>query len=312
MNNRISRRVALKTMAAAAGATSLPLPAFAQKAMEGGAIRLGIIADLHGGLAVDASSRLDAFLKDMREESLEGLVQMGDFAFPNDKHQHYADRFNAAHQNTLHVIGNHEFDHGLTREDCYSAWGMSSSYYSRDIGELRILVLDGNDEGSPIHKGGYPSYIGEQQQRWLTRQLEKSEKPMLVLSHQPLSGGSAVDNASEIQEILSKYSDKIILCLNGHTHIDSLVQIGGVSYLHFNSASYFWVGGKTRMAYYADPLYSIMTIDRETATVSVLPKATKWRDKSPEEIGYFEQQGRPPKHAVTPQIRPHHISKSER
>jgi exonuclease III/predicted phosphodiesterase len=311
MNQKLSRRAAIKTMAALGASFALPLPSFAQSRLEKNEIKLGVIADLHGGLATDAAQRLRAFLSEMKNEQCDALVQMGDFAYPNDAHQSFADQFNAAHETTLHVIGNHEFDHRLTREDCYKAWGISSSYYRHDIGPLRILVLDGNDKGSPTYRGSYPSYIGDAQKRWLEQELNESEKPILILSHQPLAGSSAVDNAADIQKLLSAYKSKIILCMNGHSHLDSLVQVGGVPYVHFNSASYFWVGGETRMAYYSDPLYSIVTIDPATATVNISGREAQWREKSPREIGYFEQEGRPAPHTVTPRIRPHHISKTE-
>lgn len=301
----ITRRTALGTLSAM-GATlatpSLALPNHPKKSSSN--IKLGVIADLHGGLAVDATERLDAFLTAMRAEKYDALVQLGDFAFPNAEHQVYADKFNAAHHETIHVIGNHEFDFGLDRTDCFKAWGIDASYYQRDIGGLRVLVLDGNESGSPTSRGGYPSYIGPRQQEWLARELEASDKPILILSHQPLAGTSAIDNASEIQRLLAKHVSKIVACLNGHSHVDSLVKISGVPYLHINSASYYWVGGKTRMAYYSDPLFTTISINWDTATLNVAAASSTWKEKSPKEIGYFKSKNRPPESIVTPQIRP--------
>ncbi len=306
-----NRRTAIKTLGAL-GASLVAVPeSWARLAELNAPLKLGVIADLHGGLAADASDRLDAFLQAMKTEKCDALVQLGDFAYPNAKHQAYADTLNAAHQQTLHVIGNHEFDYGLKREDCYQAWGIENSYYGRDVGEIRILVLDGNDTGSPTHGGGYPAYIGEKQRQWLESELERTTKPVLILSHQPLAGGSAVDNASEMQELLGRFRAKILLCLNGHSHIDSLLVEQGVAYLHINSASYFWVGGKTRMAYYADPLFTTVTLDPETATINVASTSSRWKAQSPKELGYFDRKGRPPEAVVTPRIRPHHVSRSE-
>ena len=239
----------------------------------------------------------------MEKEKCDSLVQLGDFAYPNAAHKSYPEKFNAAHDVTVHVIGNHEFDHGLTRKDCYKTWGISSSYYRKDIGGLRVLVLDGNESGSPNHQGGYPSYLGRQQLNWLKKELQESKKPVLVLSHQPLAGRIAVDNAKTVQKMLAEFSSKIILCVNGHSHIDSLLQIDGVSYLHINSASYYWVGGKERMLYYADPLFTTLTFDPETSSVIVAAKASQWKGGSPKEIGYFDRKNSPPEKAVTPQIR---------
>ena len=312
MKNELNRRSALKSMAVAGGSLVLPLPAFAN----GGErpkkqIRLGVIADLHGGLAKDADARLDAFLDAMKDRDCDALVQLGDFAFPNEKHQRFADKFNSAHETTLHVIGNHEFDYGLTREDCCKAWGIKSSYYRRDIEGVRILILDGNDEGSPTHGGGYASYIGKLQQEWLRRELKGSDLPIVIFSHQPLAGMHAVDNAKDIQQLLAKHKSKIILCLNGHTHIDLLEQVDDVPYLHLNSASYYWVGGKTRMAYYRDPLFSVVTIDPENAKVTIEGKSTEWKGESPLALGYFDQERLETMTVVTPRIRDQRVTRNE-
>jgi len=274
-------------------------------------VRLGIIADLHGGLAADAASRLDVFLDSMKEKNCHALIQMGDFAFPNAKHQTFADKFNAAHENTVHVIGNHEFDFGLTRTDCQKAWGIESAYYRRDVESLRMIVLDGNEKGSPAYKGGYPSYIGKRQQEWLAGELQSSNRPVIILSHQPLAGQSAIDNATEIQRLLARFKDKILLCINGHSHIDSFLQVDGVSYLHVNSASYYWVGGKTRMAYYRQPLFTTLVVDPEKKVLSLEPMASEWSGDSPSDIGYFDKPTAPSETIVTPQIRARRIGRTE-
>lgn len=142
-----TRRTVLKTIGATCAAFSLPAQLFAGRRTSNKPIRLGVIADLHGVLAVDAELRLDAFLDAMANKHCDALIQLGDFAFPNEKHQSFADKFNAAHDNTIHVIGNHEFDFGLTRADCQKAWDIESAWYRRDLEDVRLLVLDGNEKG---------------------------------------------------------------------------------------------------------------------------------------------------------------------
>ena len=274
--------------------------------------RFGIIADLHGGLANDADSRLDTILQNFKAEKLDGLIQLGDFAFPNRKHQNFADKFNAAHDNTIHVIGNHEFDFDLARTDCYEAWGIENSYYRSDINDFRIIVLDGNEKGSPEHQGGYPSYIGKEQQVWLEQELKSTDRPVLILSHQPLAGTSAIDNANEIQSLLSRYKDKILLCLNGHSHVDLLLQVHGVNYLHINSASYYWVGGEKRMAYYDSPLYSILTFDSVNATIDIKGCFSDWQTgDNPAQHNYFKRDNAPPETIVVPTIRHRKLDKHQ-
>lgn len=302
-----SRRTLIRDLGIFGTCLAIPRKSIAAAGHWARPIKLGMIADLHGGLAVDASQRLDAFLHNMEMEGCDALVQMGDFAYPNQEHQSYPDRFNAAHDQTVHVIGNHEFDHSLTRKDCFKAWGIEASYYRRDIAGLQVIVLDCNQRGSPTHRGGYPSYIGDKQALWLEKQLEQADSPVLVLSHQPLAGTAAIDNAAKIQATLSRHRNKVLLCLNGHTHVDSLVRVGGVPYLHVNSASYYWVGGETRMAYYTAPLFTTVTIDLAKGVILVSPRKSEWKDKSPEQLGYFDREGGPPQEIVTPQIRSHRI-----
>lgn len=304
--NTQNRRTILKHLTFAGGSLLLPAPFCAgrETVLPDQPIRLGVISDLHGGFATDADARLDAFLAEMEREKTNALIQLGDFAYPNAKHQAYADKLNAAHDQVLHVIGNHEFDFGLSRDDCFRAWGIPSAYYQRDIGGFRILVLDGNEKGSPSYTGGYHSYIGGEQQQWLRQELERSKMPVLILSHQPLAGASAINNASEIQKLLGNYRDRIALCLNGHSHVDSLLQVDGVTYLHINSASYYWVGGKKRMAYYRDPLYATITIDPRQGEIVIAGKSSSWRDgDDPAAIGYFDSPSAPPETIVVPRIR---------
>lgn len=288
-------------------AASLAIPSLAAGHVVGGQkpVKLGLITDIHIGLSPNADQRLKAFVKAMKAESLDAIVQLGDFAFPNAKHQSAPDLFNACHEKALHVIGNHDLDHNLTRKDCMKAWRMPAPFYAQDIGGIRLLVLDGNDQGSPKHKGGYPIFVGRKQMEWLAKELDKSDRPLVIASHQPLAGPSEVDNAMEIQKLLSRYQEKILICINGHTHIDKLVEREDIRYLHVNSASYFWMGGKVRMAHYKEPLFAVLTIDPENRQITVKGKTSSWVTKSPEEHGYFSANKHKAelREAITPQIR---------
>ena len=66
-----NRRVAMKTMGAMGAAIALPFPAMGREFTQQikAPIKLGLIADLHGGLAVDAMDRLDSFLLAMEQEN---------------------------------------------------------------------------------------------------------------------------------------------------------------------------------------------------------------------------------------------------
>jgi len=265
-------------------------------------VRIGLIADLHHQFVKGGEKRLETFLAQMEKDKPAALVQLGDFTFPNAGGKAVAEQINGASENCLHVIGNHDLDLSLTRKHCIDAWGMPSAYYRRDIDGLRFLVLDGNEKGSPDHKGGYPSYVGEKQLEWLKAELVEAELPVIIISHQPLAGPSAINNATAVQKVISAHGDKVLVALNGHSHLDAKLEVGNVPYIHLNSASYYWVGGKQRTLFYRDPLFATLTIDPEAGKAILSGKTSAWDGKTPEEIGYFKGKKEALRDKVAPSI----------
>jgi len=211
------------------------------------------------------------------------------------------DRFNDANEVALHVLGNHDTDSGHTVEQCKKIWGLPSPYYAKSIGGLTILVLDGNEKGSPTHKKGYPIYIGKEQVEWLAKSLGEGDGPVLILSHQPLAGPYSVDNAADIQELLGKHADRVLLAICGHTHIDYVLRVKDVPYYHVNSASYFWIGDKfahesfpkaihdkypviKSTCPYKDALFTMLTIDPKSLSIAIEPCKSEWVGPSPSEV----------------------------
>lgn len=290
--------------AAAATTLSFALPRISEASVRRlrRPVALGVIADLHHDVMHDGPARLDTFIEHMSTRRPDAIVQLGDFAYPSPDNLPLVARFNGAHPRALHVLGNHDTDAGFQTKDCVEAWGMPGRYYDRDVEGVRLLVLDGNDAGSPNHGGGYPSFVGGEQVAWLTERLDVLEGPIVVASHQPLAGPHAVDNAEEIQRILGSAADKVILAINGHSHIDEIVRVRDVTFLHVNSASYKWVGGDHRhesypeaihaehpwISYtcpYRDPLFATIVVDPATRAVRVEGRRSRWVGASPAELG---------------------------
>jgi hypothetical protein len=266
-------------------------------------LRLGLITDLHKDIIHDADLRLQTFLSALKSVQPHAKIQLGDFAIPKKENQPFIDSFNQGPIPSLHVMGNHDLDEGYTKEQVIQTFGMPAAYYAQVIQGIRILVLDGNDPGSPTSKGGYASYIGNAQQDWLNQELTNSKEPVLILSHQPIAGIYTIDNAAEIQALLSAHAPKIILAINGHAHVDQFLKVGGVSYLHLNSASYYWVGEKyvhlsldatthatypslSRTCPYAEVLFGILTLDRKEGKLTLSGRKSSWIGPSPLELGY--------------------------
>ncbi len=300
--NRLTRRKFLSAATATSLALALPRTSAAAIGRLEKPVRIGVIADLHHDVMHDGIARTEAFVKAMATSQPNAIIQLGDFAYPNAQNSEVIKMFNDAHERSLHVIGNHDTDDGHTKEQCLDIWGMPGRYYTQNVDGLQLVVLDGNDPGSPTHKGGYASYFGQEQTEWLKDQLENLDGPIIIVSHQPIAGYSAVDNAEEMQGILGDAADKIILVINGHSHIDEVLRIKGVTYMHVNSASYQWVGGNYRHDSYAqevhakypwisytcpyrDSLFATLTFDPKSLAVGVEGRQSEWVGKAPAELG---------------------------
>ena len=272
-------------------------------------IKLGMIADLHQDVMHDGPARLKAFLDAMKKEKPDALLQLGDFAYPAKKNEVVTKAFAKAHPKALHVLGNHEIDGGHSFDQVAKLWGMKGRYYTEKVNGLDLIVLDCNEKPKN-HKGGYPKYVGREQLEWLEKQLKNLKGPIFVISHQPLAGPGSIDNAREVQALLNAAEDKVLLAVNGHTHIDHVARVGKLSYLHVNSASYKWVGGSHRnrsyppevhskfrwIEYtcpYQDSLFATLTIDPAKGRIELKGRESQWVGKSPSQLEI------PTKHGLT-------------
>lgn len=275
-------------------------------------IRLGIIADLHQDLVPDASERLDRFLEQCATQKPQAIIQLGDFATPVPKNQTVIDRFNAVDMPKFHVIGNHDTDGGLKIAQVVDRWGMRNRFYAEIVQGIKLIVLDCNDRPKN-HRGGYPAHVADEQLEWLSGELQHTG-PMLIISHQPLAGPAAIDNAAAVQKLLTAASDRILLAINGHTHIDEFLEVDGVHYWHVNSASYHWVGSKYQheslpkelhakypaminTCPYRDALFAFLEIDLARGVLTLTGRQSAWLGPSPSELGLADNP------QVTPEIR---------
>jgi hypothetical protein len=266
-------------------------------------VRFGLISDLHVDIIHDPEIRLKEFIDEMAVLKANALIQMGDFAIPKQENLKYIQAINQSNPNTLHALGNHDMDGGFSKEEVVQIYGIPYNYYSKTINGIKVLILDGNDIGSPHFTSGYASYIGKKQYKWLENELESSKEPILIVSHQPIAGVSSIDNAEEIQNLLGSYSDKILLAMNGHSHIDQHLVVRGVNYIHINSASYHWVGDQhghlslpshihdkhPNLKFtcpYSEPLFGHLSIDIRKNKIILEGKKTNWIGPSPMELGY--------------------------
>ncbi|EAR02441.1 metallophosphoesterase family protein [Maribacter sp. HTCC2170] len=299
-----SRRNFIKLSTLAGAAMVLPIEVLGSKT-RGLTIEIGLIADIHQDVMHDGEQRLQAFLEEAYKRNPDFIVQMGDFVLPHDTNKNFMSLWENYNGEKHHVLGNHDMDHGFTKEQTMAFWGMQKKYYSFDKEGFHFIVLDGNDQ-NPQPWSGYKRYIGKEQQNWLKADLAKTNLPTIVFSHQTLEledGGVA--NLKDIQKILEEANKaagfkKVICSISGHHHTDFMTQINGIYYVQINSASYRWVGGDYKhlryskevdKAYewikytipYKESLFTFMTIEKNQITIE--PRKTEFVGPGPEMLG---------------------------
>lgn len=274
----ISRRELL-TLAGTVALThfELPLPLTSAKRKP---LRFAVITDIHYGLAPDADARLDAYLEAVKlRKNLDTLLQLGDFCHSEPSSTSFRDKYKQLKLPTLHVLGNHDMDK-CTKEEAVTTIGLPAPYYSKEVGDYLFVVLDlnhfkKNGELTSYTKGNYftdnatHNWADPKQLQWLKQTLEKSKKPVILLSHQPLGfaepGQQLPPEQQQVLDVVTKAAKlnpkgAVALILFGHLHVDRLEHYQGIPCYCVNSASYFWSGG---MWSYSKPLFAFMEITSE-------------------------------------------------
>lgn len=286
-------------------------------------ITFAALTDLHLDIMHDGKRRMMEFLHAAEVADVDFIIQLGDFSYPKDTSiclcdpdkmpvnlklaqstptsvdkQYILDLYNSFPKPKYHLLGNHECDF-CSKADALEMYLMQSSYYSFHQKGWHFIVLDGNyyrnENGQIIdyHFGKYFEttdlpYISQSQLDWLRSELASGDEPVVLFSHQPLYPcARGLKNASALQELIqdSRSAGRdILLCINGHVHMDILHEENGILYYTLNSISNYWAGEKfatqrycqkTEMNFpnlkyvvpYQKPLYAIITLDQNGVTV---------------------------------------------
>jgi len=240
-------------------------------------VKFAVITDLHHGLAPDALSRLDAFVKAVKQrKGLDFVMQMGDFCYSLPESRECVNLFSTLHHPKIHVLGNHDMDR-CDKDFAMKFIGMPSRYGRHDYGGYRFLVMDLNHfkkgrklysyaNGNYFTDGASANWADPEQLDWLAKELRASDRPVILISHQPLGfaepGEAMPAEQVAVMQVISAARavnprGAVALCMFGHNHVDRLEHYEGVPCLCVNSASYFWYEG---MRAYTKPLYAFMEI----------------------------------------------------
>ena len=276
---------------------------------------MGLIADLHFGLAPDAGRRLESFMEAVAEHHPDCLLQLGDFNYGVDDAHKCLGVWRQFDGPRYHVLGNHDMDK-TDKAHIRDAWEMPDDYYSFDHKGWHFVVLDRNhlridgtyhdyDTANFYVDGKQRGFADPEQLEWLADDLAKTDRPTVVFSHQGLGMSEAIEPDTApgmIEQVLAKanqtHPGRVVACLCGHHHIDRYQQRDGIHYLWINSASYYWVGADYgRMAPYTRPLYTFLTFHAD-GSIEVAGADSDWEKPTPAERGY------PGAEQLTPFIKP--------
>lgn len=126
------------------------------------------------------------------------------------------------------VWGNHEYQNAddWGSDWSYEPWGVSEdadTWYAVDASVAKIIVLNnGYSDTGHVHT----KFLAEQIE-WLREELNATRRPVVVISHLPLSTGTGqqydhAENEERVGRLLSRY-DNVVCCLFGHCHHDNSV-----------------------------------------------------------------------------------------
>jgi predicted phosphodiesterase len=282
-----------------------------------GNVKFAVFTDLHHDVIPDGMERLERFMTRAREAEVDFIIELGDLCHPCDKNKELLAMFNDFNKPHYHVIGNHDTDK-YSKKAVMNWLGMENSYYSFECGNIKFIILDAafiryGDEFEVYHRrnyekteGIYPS-IPDYELAWLKDEIFESSLPIVIFSHHSLENNfrkRGVSNRVEVQSIINQATangKKILICVNGHDHADSLNRINKTYYFSLNAMSYKWFGPEfehfcyssdihARYPYlkdivlYNEPLSAVISID-EQCNIEIQGMEGDYQKITPRELG---------------------------
>lgn len=217
-------------------------------------VRICIVADIHHGKP-SATKRGDValalmedFARFAHDTAPDLVVDLGDRISDENRdadlalQYEVAEAFRAVDAPISHINGNHDRDH-LSVADNEGILGQTLAHQTIDIGDWRIVLWRAD---TLIRRG--PDYSGflltEADLIWLSRTVQNADRPLLVVSHVPVSGHSQIGNyyfernaesatypqATRAREVLAQARFPVV-CLAGHVHWNTITTVQGITHL---------------------------------------------------------------------------------
>ena len=314
----MKRRKFIQQLARGVSASALPVTLLSftpppASITESKQLNFGIVTDVHKDLMPDADFRLEKFINEANARKVDFIIQMGDFCMADAKNKDFLKLWEGFKGPKYHVLGNHDMDKH-SKEEMLDFWEMPKTYYSYDFYGFHFVILDANflyqdgkfidyDHANFYVDDQFRTFINNEQIEWFKADLELTNLPTIVISHQSLWHEQwGVKNRLSLQKILEKNAAKVICCLNGHNHIDYHHHQNGINYIDINSMSYQWMSDKytsdkrfskelydqykllPHIASYKDPLFAFAQVDPK-GNFSLEGVKSDWTYPSPYDLG---------------------------
>ena len=280
-------------------------------------IKFAVFTDLHYDHIHDGLQRMKDFIAQISETDVDFIVELGDFCTPKQENRKLLDLLDRTGKPHYHLMGNHDTDL-FSKEKSLSFLKMDNSYYSYNYGNVKFIVLDTcfiqhNGVYEPYSKRNYDATNGvypvipKDEISWLENQLSVNSPFIVIFSHHSLENDfmqRGVANRDEVQTLISRAiasGKKVLLCINGHDHADSVRKLGQTYYFGLNAMSYIWFGPEVEhfcysaqihkqypylkdLVLYREGLYAIITITAN-GYVEIQGMEGNYQTVSPKELG---------------------------
>lgn len=223
------------------------------------ALVLGVVTDLHFGPAAyfggklrklthRAEELLQGVLDELAAAEPDAIVNLGDdiedesYEADLARYQRCQSILRSSGRPIINVAGNHDTVF-LGREELMATWGERGPLHrSLDLGGVHIVVLHS------LERKDIDVSIGQDQLTWLEEDLARTQLPVLVLCHHPLSEQdfddsrwfskaphlALVKNRQEVRDVLRE-SGKVRLVVNGHVHRNHFDVVDGLPFVTVQS-----------------------------------------------------------------------------
>ena len=229
-------------------------------------LRLAIVADIHHGQP-SATKRgdtalglMEEFARYVHDAAVTHVLDLGDRISDADHdtdlrlQTEVAEAFRAVDKPIWHLNGNHDRDH-LSVAQNEEILGQGLGHEIHDIDGWRIALWRAD---SRIYRGADHSgfVLREADLLWLSRTAQAADRPLLVVSHVPLSGHSQIGNyyfqnnpdlstypmAERARAALAQARVPVV-CLAGHVHWNTVNTVDGIPHLTQQSLTESFTNG---------------------------------------------------------------------